>query len=132
MRISFSSILRWIAVSSLVAVWGALNIDLGATLFALQQANPIKVFLYLPLLILVVWLLRALRWGLIIQAAGVSIDPLRVYLSTAVSLGLAVVTPAQSGEVLKIKHVVDAEQLRFLSAAGGFAAERFYDITILL
>ena len=126
---------RWLTLGLFLAVcgfWLFANLDLRTTIVYVKRADHVKILLYLPLLMLAVWVLRALRWGVVLRSAGVSIDPLRIYLSTATSLGLAAVTPAQSGEMLKIKHAADASKLGLYGGIGGFAAERFYDASVLL
>lgn len=129
------TLVRWLGLGlmlGVLATWAFADLDLQVTLNALQSADTLKIFVYVPLLILAVWLLRAVRWALVLRAAGARMNPLSIYLSTTTSLGLAAVTPAQSGELLKIKHAANASQIGLLGGFGGFAAERFYDVLILL
>lgn len=52
---------------------------------------------------LVYWWLRALRWDYLLKQLNISIPLSRLYWYIALSLSLAILTPMQSGEVLKIE-----------------------------
>ena len=128
-------LIRWlVAVLFVVAsgTWIYGNFDPRVFLTILRSADTLKICFYFPLLILAVWLVRTLRWALVLRSAGTMISPIRLYLSIGTSLGLAAVTPVQSGEMLKVKHAVDDGDIGILRAIGGFAAERFYDVFVLL
>src|SRR5207245_1660490 len=49
------------------------------------------------------WLIRAFRWRFLLRRMQVKVDLLDAYLCSGVALGLAVFTPGQSGEVLKVE-----------------------------
>jgi uncharacterized membrane protein YbhN (UPF0104 family) len=74
------------------------------------------------------WAIRALRWRLLMQGMGVRCGFLSLYLCSSAALGLSVLTPLQSGEVLKV------ELLRKTAGAGrlpGYSAvmlERVADL----
>lgn len=81
---------------------------------------------------LLFWLIRSLRWQLLLRQLGVRIHLGRLYWVTAVSLGLTNLTPFQSGEVLKIEllrkeGVMDARQ-----GYSSFLVERVADLAMVL
>src|SRR4051812_49009241 len=53
--------------------------------------------------ILVYWVVRALRWRLLLRGMGVQAPFVELYLSSSVALSLSVLTPLQSGEALKVE-----------------------------
>jgi uncharacterized membrane protein YbhN (UPF0104 family) len=63
------------------------------TLFLVSSIATIVVF----------WFLRALRWAFLIKSENLRISFFRLYLQTAVTIGLANFTPFQSGEALKVE-----------------------------
>jgi len=54
------------------------------------------------------WLFRALRWFVLLEASGIHIAFSRLYLVGAISVALAILTPLQSGEALKVEFLKKA------------------------
>jgi uncharacterized membrane protein YbhN (UPF0104 family) len=126
--------LRWTAMALLVAAfagWALLHVDLPALGAILAGADLWRVLLAMPALILGAWVARTLRWLVVLGACGVAAPAGRTYLSVGAALGLAVVTPLQAGEMLKLAHARSAHGVGLATAAGGFAAERMLDILVL-
>lgn len=127
--------MRW-AVAFLLcvalAIWAAIHTDFVSIWSILQQADLVEVFVAMPLLILVVWALRAVRWIVIIRSFGLTAPVLATYLSIGASLGLAAVTPAQTGEVLKLSYLKADQGISLSHGAGGLVAERLADVMAIL
>ncbi len=81
--------------------------------------------------ILVYWLLRTLRWSVLLGAARERIAFKELYLSTAVSLGLAIVTPLQSGEAGKVEWLKSRGKLDRKTGYSAYALERLLDIAVV-
>jgi uncharacterized membrane protein YbhN (UPF0104 family) len=105
----------------------------GAALAAqLPHLEPTLPALGVAASTLAYWALRALRWRTLLEPHQHSIPYSRLYLITAISLGLALITPAGLGEALKIEL---NRQLAPLGRAQGYsllAVERALDLTLLL
>jgi glycosyltransferase 2 family protein len=65
----------------------------------------------------VYWLLRAIRWQILLREVGVAVPPVELYTCVAASVGIATVTPFQSGEAMKVE---------FLKSVGGMGRSRGY------
>jgi glycosyltransferase 2 family protein len=126
--------LRLTVAALLVTAFGAwtmLHVDLPALSVILAGADPTVVLLAMPALILAIWTARTVRWLVVLAALGIAAPFGRTYLSIGAALGLAVVTPFQAGELLKLAHARRAHRVELATAAGGFAAERALDILVL-
>lgn len=81
--------------------------------------------------ILTYFLLRTLRWWLMVRPLHPEIRIGDLYPVVAVSLGLALVTPGQLGEVLKVEIVRRRGLLKGLPGMGSFVVERAIDAAVL-
>jgi uncharacterized membrane protein YbhN (UPF0104 family) len=81
--------------------------------------------------ILVYWLLRTARWSVLLGAARARIAFKELYLSTAVSLGLAIVTPLQSGEAGKVEWLKRRGKLDRKTGYSAYALERVLDLAVV-
>ncbi|MDG1418751.1 MAG: lysylphosphatidylglycerol synthase transmembrane domain-containing protein [Maricaulis sp.] len=131
-----SSRFLWIARASLtllILAAGGLyfwsTIDSTELTAVILQSDWVRVVVLAPFLIIAIWILRAVRWGLCVSASGGEIQPLKLYTFVGASLGLAAVTPAQIGEAAKIYW--HREHFDTMRAAGAFAAERLADLIVL-
>jgi uncharacterized membrane protein YbhN (UPF0104 family) len=131
--------LRWAQASiayvlaAIFLAWTLAAVDLVAVAALLKSANlPMLLLVQIPALVLLFWLLRGLRWHLVLAALGAEPSFVSSYFSTAVSLGLAAVTPMQSGELLKLAHARDRHGLSIAAGTAGFAVERLADVIVLL
>lgn len=126
---------RWVMGLVLIVAslyWVLTSVDLKEVAGMLNSADRWMLLVEMPALVLLVWLLRALRWHLVLSALGARPSFCATYFSTSVSLGLAAVTPMQSGELLKIAHAGDQHGLSVSSGAGGYAVERLADVVVLI
>ena len=74
------------------------------------------------------WILRALRWHALLKRTGVSVRPGDLYVSTVVALSLAIFTPLQSGEALKIEFLRNRGVIRGIPGYATFLTERILDL----
>jgi uncharacterized membrane protein YbhN (UPF0104 family) len=79
---------------------------------------------------LVFWLLRALRWKILLKDETLEISFLRLYLYTAITVGFANFTPFQSGEAFKIEIFKNYGGDRF-SGYNYFFLEKILDLAVV-
>ena len=78
--------------------------------------------------IIVYWLVRAARWFVILRNLGIPVGFTELYVCTAASLGIATVTPLQTGEMLKVELLKRRCGLARSAGYGSFAVERVIDL----
>lgn len=81
--------------------------------------------------ILAVWLTRTLRWHLLVRQLGLQVRFRDLYYCTALALGLATVTPLQSGELIKLRLLRRYTAVDLTQGLGTFAAERAADLLVI-
>lgn len=81
---------------------------------------------------LVYWMLRTLRWNILLRRSDTRVPLLDLYLCTAVSLSFALFTPLQSGEMLKIELLKKYGLIQRAPGYGSFLVERAFDLATLL
>lgn len=82
---------------------------------------------------LLYWALRAWRWQVLLSVVGNETIHVRsLYMSTACSLAFALVTPFQSGEMLKVELLRRQGGLGRFDGYASFAVERFLDLLVVL
>jgi len=81
--------------------------------------------------ILVFWLLRTARWQQLLRNLGIGVSFRRLYFWNVLTLGLALVTPMQSGELLKLRLLKRGANIDLSLGLATFAAERIADIGVL-
>lgn len=78
--------------------------DLNKVALTISKTNLAIFIIGSIITIKVFWLVRALRWLTLLKAVGYRNIPLKnIYFATSTSLALSVVTPVQSGELLKVE-----------------------------
>ncbi|MDI6741409.1 MAG: lysylphosphatidylglycerol synthase transmembrane domain-containing protein [Smithella sp.] len=82
--------------------------------------------------ILLFWLFRTLRWFVLLKAAGVNVNFFLLYVIVSMSVALALITPFQSGEVLKVELLKKTGALERVPGYGIFVTERFLDLLVVL
>src|SRR5437867_234900 len=93
----------------------------------LQSADLVWLLVGGTSSILIYWFLRACRWSVILGNLGINIDFGTLYLCSAVSLSMAIVTPAQSGEMLKVELLKKRGLMERFPGYGSFIFERYID-----
>jgi uncharacterized membrane protein YbhN (UPF0104 family) len=78
------------------------------------------------------WVLRTLRWHILLRRTDTHVPLLDLYMCTAVSLSFAIVTPLQSGEMLKVELLKRYGMIRRFPGYGSFLVERALDMAVLL
>lgn len=76
-------------------------------------------------------ILRTYRFFILVRKFNAEISFGKLYALNAVVLSLAVLTPGQLGELLKVELLKRGNLLDRLSGFGGFAIERFVDLLII-
>jgi uncharacterized protein (TIRG00374 family) len=99
----------------------------------LQVLNRVDLawWLVIALSIPLYWLLRTLRWLVLLRSMHVNVGLLELYFCTSVSLSLALVTPLQSGEMLKVELLKKRGWLGRSPGYGSFLIERVLDFLML-
>jgi uncharacterized membrane protein YbhN (UPF0104 family) len=82
--------------------------------------------------ILLYWIIRTMRWCVLLIAVNIHIDFYRLYLVGAISMALAVITPLQFGEALKIELLKKVGVLDRMPGYGIFMTEKILDLTVVL
>ncbi|MEO1038123.1 MAG: lysylphosphatidylglycerol synthase transmembrane domain-containing protein [Pseudomonadota bacterium] len=116
-----------LAASVVLLVWIS---DPAPVLAVLRQADWIALGVAAPCVIVLSWLARGIRWFSINAAATPGYGPLRAYLDNALGQSLAEITPAQSGEALKIVLASRAHPGQSAGFAAMFALERAMDTLV--
>lgn len=82
--------------------------------------------------LLAFWLLRAFRWRYLLGVANHRIPFLGLYFCNTISLGLAILTPLQAGETMKVEWLKSRGLLDRETGYGIYVFERFLDIGTIL
>jgi uncharacterized membrane protein YbhN (UPF0104 family) len=78
--------------------------------------------------IIAFWFVRAARWFVILRNLGIRVGFRELYICSAASLGIATVTPLQTGEMLKVELLRRRGGLARSAGYGSFAVERVIDL----
>lgn len=78
------------------------------------------------------WVLRTLRWHILLRRTDTHVPLADLYMSTAISLSFSLFTPLQSGEVLKIELLKKYGMIKRSPGYSSFLVERALDLAILL
>ncbi len=78
------------------------------------------------------WMLRTLRWCILLRRTGAHVPFLDLYLCTAVSLSFAAFTPLQSGEMLKVELLKKYGMIQRSPGYGSFLVEKALDLMVLM
>jgi uncharacterized membrane protein YbhN (UPF0104 family) len=82
--------------------------------------------------IMIYWMLRGLRWQILLRRTDTHVPLVDVYLCTGVALSFALFTPLQSGEMLKVELLKKFGLLQRTPGYGSFLVERALDLVILV
>jgi len=124
----------WLAALALLAasaVYIAATFEWRAALSILARAHAGWFFAGGAIAIVVYWVLRALRWRLLLAGMGTHAPLVDVYLSSCVALSLSVFTPLQSGEALKVELLRRQGHVDRLPGYTAFAVERVADLYVI-
>jgi uncharacterized membrane protein YbhN (UPF0104 family) len=82
--------------------------------------------------IVVYWMIRTLRWHILLRRTDTHVPLLDLYMGTAVSLSLALFTPLRSGEMLKVELLKKYGMIQRSPGYGSFLVERALDLATLM
>jgi uncharacterized membrane protein YbhN (UPF0104 family) len=120
------------AVIFSASVWYvAASFQWSDILAILTRVNPGWILVALSTII-AFWLIRTMRWYFLLKRSGVTIPFKDLYICSAAALGFAIITPFQSGELLKIEMLKKGGQIQRIKGYSSFAIERFCDVAVLL
>jgi len=103
------------------------------TIFQLLTQVDLKWFLGGGIVtILLYWMIRTMRWFILLKAADIHIDFYRLYLVGAISMAFTTITPLQSGEALKVELLKKVGALDRVPGYGIFMTEKILDLIIVL
>ena len=119
-----------VAAALLVAsgVYVATTYEWRAAFALLAHARLAWFFLGGGTAVLAYWVVRALRWRLLMRAMHADAPFVDLYLCNAVGLSLGILTPMQSGEAFKVELLRKTSAGARLPGYGAFALERAADL----
>jgi uncharacterized membrane protein YbhN (UPF0104 family) len=82
--------------------------------------------------IVVYWMIRTLRWHILLRRTDTHVPLLDLHMCTAVSLSFALFTPLQSGEMLKIELLKKYGMIQRSPGYSSYLVERALDLATLL
>jgi len=84
-------------------------------------------------LIFLYFLVRAIRWDILLKSIGISVPFKKLYLMNSVALGIGVYTPASLGEAVKLQLLKDSDGVKRRTTLQLFMLEKFLDfLTVIL
>ena len=132
---------RWHRVAAIIfsaavflgsSIYVALTFQWGAIALALKEVNLIHLGGYGGLSIMLYWMIRALRWHLLLKRTGTIVPFFDIYMCTAVSLSFSIFTPLQSGEMIKVELLKKYGMIQRFPGYGSFLVERALDLATVL
>ena len=117
------------AVCTLAAVrlfdWDSVGASLHSVKFALLLGSGMSV-------LAAIFLLRGIRWLVVLELPMTAANIASSSLANGAASGLAVLTPFQLGELLKIRLLTGKQEDRWRFAVSGFLVERVMDFGALV
>lgn len=98
---------------------------------SVQKVNYFLFFIASSATLLFYFLLRTLRWNLLLKDETIEIPFSKLYLYNAFAIGISTITPFQSGEALKVELMRKYGGKR-LSGYAIFFLERIFDLLTVL
>lgn len=78
------------------------------------------------------WLCRTLRWFVLLRKMGIRISFSHLFFCSAISLGFSLITPLQSGEVLKVELLKKYGMVERTFGYSSFIIERVIDLVVVV
>lgn len=98
---------------------------------AIRQVNLLEFLGGGCATILAYFVIRTLRWSVVLGASGLRPSFASLYRWSVISQAAIVVTPFQSGEIVKIEMLRGAGHAERAEGYGGFVVERLADVGVL-
>jgi uncharacterized membrane protein YbhN (UPF0104 family) len=132
-RLRFAVSFFAVIVFSICTYYIVVYFDWVEILKVLDQVNMILLVMVSVLAILVFWFLRALRWSLLLRSMDSGPISFRdIYLVCASGLALSVITPFQSGELLKVEMLHRVCKVKRVLGYTSFTIERLLDLSSII
>lgn len=114
------------------SVYVVITFQWGPIWSALREVNPFYLVGYGGSSIILYWMIRALRWHLLLKRTDTKVSFFDVYMCTAVALSFSIFTPLQSGEVVKVELLKKYGMIQRYPGYGSFLVERALDLATVL
>lgn len=134
LKLSVKRVAAWIVVGALFSacIWYMARSFQWAAIGAILKQTDLWLLIGgCGISILVYWALRALRWYVLLRKMGVKISLVSLYMCTAITVGLATLTPLRSGEILRTEFLKRYGLLERAPGYGSFIIERIIDMAIV-
>jgi len=132
---------RWYRVAAILfsaavfvgsSVYVAFTFQWRPIALALKQVNPVYPVCYGGSSIMLYWMIRTLRWHLLLKRTNTIVPFFDLYMCTAVTLSFSIFTPLQSGEMLKVELLRKHGMIRRFPGYGSFLVERALDLATVM
>lgn len=110
----------------------AVNFQWQAIFHLLENIKDLWLILLSVSTILLFFLIRTFRWYVILKNLGVELKFSELYLCSSVALSVAIFTPVQSGEILKIELLKRHGIIKRNVGYSTFLLEKIVDLFILI
>lgn len=107
------------------------SFDWNQIWISVKKVNYIIFFISISATLIVCFLVRTLRWHLLLKDENIEIPFIKLYLYNAFAIGISTITPFQSGEALKVELLRKYGGKR-LSGYAIFFLERVFDLSTVL
>lgn len=115
-----------------LSIWYiAVRFDWREIISILGHANLVVLLVGGTSTLLAYLIVRAIRWWYLLRLVGIGVPFREIYLSSAISIGLAHVTPFQVGEMAKVELVKRNSNLARVPGYGSFVIERVADLCVV-
>jgi len=125
---NWKNILPLIGVSVLVVlIW---KIDINNIWMVTKQID-IRYFLILPITIITILILQALKWQCILIKQGFNIGFKEVFKITWISFFYATITPGRIGNLIKMSYLKDKTENSIVECSTSVLVDKFLDAVVL-
>jgi uncharacterized membrane protein YbhN (UPF0104 family) len=98
----------------------------------LKQANLIELLGAGSVAVLSFSLIRTWRWFILLNSLGIKINYIDLHLCNAAAMSLTIITPFQSGEIVKVELLKKGGLIERFSGYSSFLTERIIDLFVIL
>lgn len=127
-------LIRWLVIGTVFAAslaYVGLTFNWRAIGAVVARADLVMLLLGGGGTILAYFVIRTLRWSVVLRASGIRPSFGALYAWSVISQAAIVVTPFQSGEAVKIEMLRGAGHAERAEGYAGFVVERLADVLIL-
>lgn len=115
-------------IFAICGIWIYKSYDWSGVFGRLGGADKVDIFIFLPVLVILFFFVRAHRWVLLLKSQGFSPKYLDAWLATVISIGLANYTPFQLGEVVKLELIRKNCDINRIDGYASLVVERILDM----